>query len=110
MAHEERAPTAPVLVTGGTGTLGRLVVARLRDAGRDVRVLSRRRPDAADGTEFATGDLATGDGIEAAVDGARTIVHCAGSAKGDEEKTRNLVRRGIAGGGVTSRVRLCCRC
>ena len=26
-------PTAPILVTGGTGTLGRLVVARLRDAG-----------------------------------------------------------------------------
>jgi uncharacterized protein YbjT (DUF2867 family) len=33
---------APVLVTGGTGTLGRLVVPRLRDAGCDVRVLSRR--------------------------------------------------------------------
>ena len=31
----------PILVTGGTGTLGRLVVARLREAGRDVRVLSR---------------------------------------------------------------------
>ena len=33
--------TASILVTGGTGTLGRLVVPRLRDAGRDVRVLSR---------------------------------------------------------------------
>ena len=32
---------APILVTGGTGTLGRLVVPRLRDAGCDVRVLSR---------------------------------------------------------------------
>jgi uncharacterized protein YbjT (DUF2867 family) len=29
------------LVTGGTGTLGRLVVPRLRDAGCKVRVLSR---------------------------------------------------------------------
>jgi len=26
------------------------------------------------------------------VDGVGTILHCAGSAKGDEEKTRNLVR------------------
>jgi uncharacterized protein YbjT (DUF2867 family) len=26
--------TSPILVTGGTGTLGRLVVRRLRDAGR----------------------------------------------------------------------------
>jgi uncharacterized protein YbjT (DUF2867 family) len=84
--------TAPVLVTGGTGTLGRLVVARLRDAGRDVRVLSRRSHDAADGVEFVTGDLATGEGIEGAVDGAEIIVHCAGSSKGDEEKARNLVR------------------
>jgi uncharacterized protein YbjT (DUF2867 family) len=84
--------TAPVLVTGGTGTLGRLVVARLRDAGCDVRVLSRRDHEDADGIEFVTGDLATGEGIEPAVDGAGTIVHCAGSSKGDEEKARNVVR------------------
>ena len=32
------------LVTGGTGTLGRLVVPRLQDAGYDVRVLSRQQP------------------------------------------------------------------
>jgi len=83
---------APILVTGGTGTLGRLVVARLRDAGSNVRVLSRRHHEAADGIEFVTGDLATGEGIEAAVDGAGTIVHLAGSAKGDEDKARNLVR------------------
>ena len=84
--------TSPILVTGGTGTLGRLVVRRLRDAGCDVRVLSRRSHDSGDGIQFATGDLATGEGIEAAVDGIETIVHCAGSAKGDEEKARNLVR------------------
>lgn len=84
--------TAPVLVTGGTGTLGRLVVARLRDAGRDVRVLSRRRHEPAEGVEFVTGDLGTGEGIASAVDGARTIVHCAGSFKGDDDKARNLVR------------------
>ena len=39
-----------------------------------------------------TGDLATGQGIEAAVDGAAIIVHCAGSSKGDDDKARNLVR------------------
>src|SRR6266508_2091162 len=84
--------TAPVLVTGGTGTLGRPVVARLRDAGCDVRVLSRRHHEGADGIEFITGDLATGEGIEPAVEGAGTIVHCAGSSKGDGDKARNLVR------------------
>jgi uncharacterized protein YbjT (DUF2867 family) len=30
--------TSPILVTGGTGTLGRQVVPRLRDAGGEVRV------------------------------------------------------------------------
>jgi uncharacterized protein YbjT (DUF2867 family) len=81
-----------VLVTGGTGTLGRLVVPRLQDAGRRVRVLSRRGGEAAEGIEHVTGDLATGEGIEAAVQDASIIVHLAGSSKGDEEKTENLVR------------------
>jgi uncharacterized protein YbjT (DUF2867 family) len=84
--------TSPILVTGGTGTLGRHVVPRLRDAGRDVRVLSRGNRAGGDGIEYVTGDLATGEGIDAAVDGVGTIVHLAGSVKGDEDKARNLVR------------------
>ena len=84
--------TSPLLVTGGTGTLGRLVVPLLQDAGCKVRVLSRHERESGDGIEFVTGDLAKGEGLEAAVDGIGTIVHCAGSNKGDEDKTRNLVR------------------
>lgn len=89
--------TSPFLVTGGTGTLGRLVVPRLRDAGAEVRVLSRRPHEPADGVEFAVGDLATGEGLDAAVDGIGTIVHCGGSAKGDDDKARNLVRAAARG-------------
>jgi uncharacterized protein YbjT (DUF2867 family) len=84
--------TSTFLITGGTGTLGRLVVARLRDAGRDVRVLSRSRHAPADGVDFVVGDLATGDGVDAAVAGVDTIVHAAGSAKGDANKAHTLVR------------------
>jgi uncharacterized protein YbjT (DUF2867 family) len=84
--------TSPILVTGGTGTLGRHVVRRLHDAGSNMRVLSRHSHESGDGIEFMTGDLATGEGIEAAVDGIETIVHLAGSAEGDEDKARNLVR------------------
>jgi uncharacterized protein YbjT (DUF2867 family) len=91
---------APVLVTGGTGTLGRLVVPRLRDAGCDVRVLSRRAHDDGEGTgvEYATGDLATGEGIDAALKGVEVVVHCAGSPKGDEDKARHLVRAAVEAG------------
>ena len=84
------------LVTGGTGTLGRLVVPQLVQAGGKVRVLSRHPRSAAgegaaEGVEFMVGDLDTGQGIDAAVAGAEVIVHCAGSRKGDEQKTRTLV-------------------
>jgi uncharacterized protein YbjT (DUF2867 family) len=89
---------SPILLTGGTGTLGRLVLGRLRDAGYDVRVLSRSAHEPEDGIEFVTGDLATGDGTHTAVAGVGTIVHCAGTAKGDEAKARNLVRAASAAG------------
>jgi uncharacterized protein YbjT (DUF2867 family) len=83
-----------LLLTGGTGTLGRLVTPLLLDADFDVRVLSRRSREPRDGIEYVTGDLRKNDGIEPAVDGAEIILHLAGgpNAKGDDEATRNLVR------------------
>jgi uncharacterized protein YbjT (DUF2867 family) len=83
--------TSPILVTGGTGTLGREVVPRLRNTGRDVRVLSRHGRADEDGIRYLTGDLATGEGVEPAVDGVETIIHCAGTARGDQVKARHLV-------------------
>ncbi len=90
--------TTPILLTGGTGTLGRLVTPRLLDAGFDVRVLSRSSHESADGVEYVTGDLLEGEGIEPAVDGAEIIVHLAGGAKGDDEATGNLVRAATRAG------------
>ena len=87
-----------VLVTGGTGTLGRLVVPRLREAGRTVRVLSRHRREPTEGVELVTGDLASGEGVDAAVTGAGVVVHCAGSPKGDEDKARHLVEAAARAG------------
>jgi uncharacterized protein YbjT (DUF2867 family) len=84
--------TSSVLVTGGTGKLGRLVTPLLRDAGCELRVLSRRSHESGDGMEYVTGDLLKGEGIEPAVDGAEIILHLAGGTKGDDEATRNLVR------------------
>jgi uncharacterized protein YbjT (DUF2867 family) len=84
----------PILVTGGSGTLGRLVVDRLGDAGRRVRVLSRGQHgrDPGSGAEHVTADLATGAAVEAALQDVEIVVHLAGTAKGDAEKARHLVR------------------
>lgn len=90
--------TSSLLVTGGTGTLGRLVVPLLVDAGWQVRVLSRRSQEPQDGVEFVVGDLTTGTEIDGAVDGVGTILHLAGAAKGDEDTTRTLVRAASGAG------------
>jgi nucleoside-diphosphate-sugar epimerase len=80
-----------ILVTGGTGTLGRVVVQRLVAQSRPVRVLSRRPPPAEPGpAEWATGDLKTGRGVGAAVAGADVIVHCA-TGLGDVGAAQHLI-------------------
>jgi uncharacterized protein YbjT (DUF2867 family) len=84
--------TSTILVTGGTGTLGRQVVPRLREAGQAVRVLSRSRREPADGVEYVTGDLSENEGIDAALDGIETVMHLAGGNKGDDVVARNMVR------------------
>ena len=81
----------PLLVTGRSGTLGRQVVARLRAAGQPVRVLSRRPAGFPEGVQLAPGDLATNEGVDAALAGVGVVIHCAGSAKGDDLKARTLV-------------------
>lgn len=80
-----------ILVTGGTGILGSKVADRFGSEGIEPRILSRsNRP----GT--VRGDLLTGEGLEAAVHGVDTIVHCASSPfrktrRTDVEGTRRLL-------------------
>ncbi|MEU1405205.1 NAD(P)H-binding protein [Streptomyces sp. NPDC005728] len=69
-----------ILVTGGTGTLGRLVTERLRADGHEVRVLSRHtQPYAVDLREG-------GPGLDAALAGVETVVHCASTPRGGDEQ------------------------
>ncbi|WP_152361526.1 SDR family oxidoreductase [Microlunatus speluncae] len=79
--------TEPVVVTGGTGELGRQVVRRLVSAGREVRLVSRRPRPAADHEPYgwATADLMSGDGLRDALAGAGTVVHCAGRHRPGED-------------------------
>lgn len=75
-----------VAVTGGTGLLGRVVVARLAAMGTPVRVLSRRpKPTVSPGSQWATVDLDTGAGIHDSLDGAGAIIHCATAMRGAKD-------------------------
>lgn len=68
-----------ILVTGGTGTLGRCVTERLRAEGHEVRVLSRHtRP-------YAVDLRVAGSGLDEALAGVETVVHCASSPRGGDE-------------------------
>ncbi len=71
-----------VLVTGGTGHLGRRVCHALTADGHAVRVLNRTVPEApVVGAQIALGDLSTGSGLLEAVTGTTAIVHCATDPK-----------------------------
>jgi uncharacterized protein YbjT (DUF2867 family) len=65
-----------VLVTGGTGHLGRDVVGRLLRDGHRVRVFARSPLPSSD-VESAIGDLATGEGLEAALRDVHTVINAA---------------------------------
>lgn len=82
-----------MLVTGATGTLGRPTVARLLAAGHDVRSLSRRA-----GPGLLTGDLLTGAGVPAAVQGVDTVLNLASGRAKDSLGARHLVEAARAAG------------
>jgi uncharacterized protein YbjT (DUF2867 family) len=93
-----------VLVTGGTGRLGREVVRAAVSTGHAVCVLSRRprrESDPADVT-WAVGDITTGDGLPDAVNDIDAIVHAASDPRGNEaadvEGTRRLSETARAAG------------
>jgi uncharacterized protein YbjT (DUF2867 family) len=94
--------TRQVLITGATGTLGHRVVGEATEAGHKVRALSRRDHVGYTGVHWAQGDLLSGDGIDAALDGIDTVIHCAtqGTHGKDVVSANNLIsaarRAGIA--------------
>ena len=96
-----------ILVTGASGTLGRLLVPTLTRRGSDVRALSRRArggggPGGSGSFEWAVGDLGTGAGLDEAVDGIDVIVHAAsntrGQGKGDTDAVWRLMEAAKRGG------------
>ncbi len=100
---------AIILVTGGTGALGREIVARLAAGRHRTRILRHsRRGHPADppGVEMVSGDLVSGAGIRDAVAAADVIIHAATSFADpvgvDVEGTRRLLEAAgeVAAAGV----------
>jgi nucleoside-diphosphate-sugar epimerase len=94
-----------VVVTGATGFIGSHLVERLTKPGTRVRCLVRRTSSLGylprERIELVYGDLTTGDGLDAAVEGASVVFHVAGVTKaftesaywvGNLDATTNLLR------------------
>lgn len=80
-----------VAVCGGTGQLGRVVVAELGERGHDVRVLSRsERPGPASGAAHYRADMVTGDGLREALAGVDAVIDATNVA-GSGRKARPLL-------------------
>lgn len=75
-----------VAVIGGTGVLGRLVVARLAAGGDEVRVVSRHPPAGGAASlgarvEHHRADVRGGEGLAAALDGVETVVDAVNASR-----------------------------
>jgi uncharacterized protein YbjT (DUF2867 family) len=90
-----------VLVTGGTGVLGREVVSRLSEKGYTVRIMSRSLRRGTTNVEWAQAQMLTGEGLSEALQGVDVVVHAATDSrlgKTDVEMTRRLLEKAKAAG------------
>jgi uncharacterized protein YbjT (DUF2867 family) len=78
-SEREEMSVVQVAVTGGTGTLGREVVAELERRGHAVRALSRSAPR-------HRVDLRTAEGLAAALDGVEAVVDAANGRPGRDAR------------------------
>lgn len=83
-----------VLVTGGTGLLGKEIVRALLSRGRPVRVVARREPspwERIPGVEYIVADVANGAEVHL-FKGIDTVIHAAAeTAGGWDEHRRNSI-------------------
>jgi predicted dehydrogenase/nucleoside-diphosphate-sugar epimerase len=93
------APEAPrVLVTGGTGFVGRALVRRLLNDGYRVRVLARKlsraRSVADTRAEIFWGDVADSESFDRAMTGCDFVVHLAAGTSGSERDSQTATLQG----------------
>lgn len=86
---------APVLVTGGAGSVGKRVVQQLCSMGHTVRVFDLPNMDYSDlegeqGIEVLRGDLTRADSVETAVQDISAVIHLAALLPPASERSREL--------------------
>jgi len=98
---------ATVLVTGGTGTLGRALVPQLLAAGHEVRVLSRREsPRLPPGVAARRGDVRDAAAVTAAAEGADVVIHAASNPRRDARETEEAGARHTSAAALAGRAHL----
>jgi nucleoside-diphosphate-sugar epimerase len=85
--------SGPVLITGGAGSVGRILVSRLRHDECPVRVfdlpsMNYAGLDDVDGIEVVKGDITDVDTVRRAVDGVEAVIHLAAILPPASERDR----------------------
>jgi nucleoside-diphosphate-sugar epimerase len=85
--------SGPVLITGGAGSVGRILVLRLRQDERAVRVfdlpsMNYAGLEGAQGIEVIKGDITSVDTVRRAVDGVEAVIHLAAILPPASERDR----------------------
>ena len=102
-----------ILVTGGTGFIGRHVVRELLERGIRTRVYAPHLPpgEPASGAEFAKGDIRDPAGLRDAMQGTGGVIHAAAAVSAwssdpsslrdvNVAGTRNVLRAALEAGGI----------
>ncbi len=85
--------SGPVLISGGAGSVGRILVSRLRQDGHAVRVFDLPQMNYAGlegvaGIEVIKGDITDVDTVQRAVDGVEAVIHLAAILPPASERDR----------------------
>jgi len=85
-----------LLVTGATGFLGSTLVPLLREAGHEVRALTRAGAPIA-GVEVVKGDVRDPDAVQRALSGVQGLYHLAGLVSRDPADARKMYELHVDG-------------
>ncbi len=91
-----------ILITGGTGFVGRHLAARLLAQGEPVRLLARKQVEIA-GAEVHPGDVRDVASVVAAARGCRAVIHLVGIIR----ETRGVTFERVHVGGTRSVIQAC---